>query len=74
MEIGLLNGSRLICIGIYHTVFENHRKSLNISSEASYVYILTGQKLIKNAKNGPFWRVFENLKLEVKQCYQTGHF
>ena len=28
-------------------VFENHRKvSLNIASEASYVYILSGQKLI----------------------------
>ena len=32
--------------------------------------ILSGQKLIKNAKNDPFWRVFENLKLAVKQCYQ----
>ena len=31
--------------------------------------ILSGQKLIKNAKNG-----FENLKLAVKQCYQTGQF
>ena len=39
------------------TMFENHKKSLrfNIASEASYVYILSGQKLIKNAKNGPFW-------------------
>ena len=46
--------------------------SFNIASEASYVYILSGQKFIKNAKNGPFWRVFENLKLPVKQCYQTG--
>ena len=46
--------------------------SFNIASEASYVYILSGQKLIKNAKNGSFWRVFENLKLAVKQCYQTG--
>ena len=55
------------------TVFENHRKSL-IASEASYVYILSGQKLIKNAKNGSFWRVFEKLKLAVKQCYQTGQF
>ena len=36
------------------TVFENHRKSLNIASEASYVYILSGQKFIKNAKNGQF--------------------
>ena len=48
--------------------------SFNIASEASYVYILSGQKLIKNAQNGPFWRVFENLKLAVKQSYQTGQF
>ena len=48
--------------------------SFNIVSEAIYVYILSGQRLIKNAKNGPFWRVFENLKLAVKQCYQTGQF
>ena len=48
--------------------------SFNIASEASYVYILSGQKLIKNAKNRPFGRVFENLKLAVKQCYQTGQF
>ena len=37
----------------------------------SHVYILSGQKLIKNAKNVPFWRGFEKLKLAVKQCYQT---
>ena len=48
--------------------------SFNIASEASYVYILSGQNLIKNAKIGQFWRVFENLKLAVKQCYQTGQF
>ena len=48
--------------------------SYNIASEASYIYILSEQKFIKKAKNGPFWRVFENLKLTVKQCYQTGHF
>ena len=46
--------------------------SFNIASEASYVYILSGQKFIKNAKNGEFWRAFENLKLAVKQCYQRG--
>ena len=34
--------------------------SFKIASEASYVYILSGQKFIKNAKNGSFWRVFEN--------------
>ena len=48
--------------------------SFNIASEASYIYSLSGQKLIKNAKNGLFWRFFENLKLAVKQCYQIGQF
>ena len=44
--------------------------SFDIASEASYVYILSGQKFIKNAKNGQL----VNLKLAVKQCYQTGQF
>ena len=44
----------------------------NIASEASYVYILSWPKVNKNAKNRQFWRVFENLKLAVKQSYQTG--
>ena len=57
------------------TVFENKKKvSFKIASEASYVYILSGQKFIKNAKNSHFWRVFEDLKIAVKQCYQTGEF
>ena len=33
--------------------------SFNIASEASYVYILSGQKFSENAKNDQFWRVFE---------------
>ena len=37
--------------------------SSNIASEASYIYILSGQKSIKNAKNGPFWK--------PKACGQT---
>ena len=43
-------------------MFENHRKSLifNIASEASYVYILSGQKLINKAKKwsilASFWK------------------
>ena len=41
--------------------------SFNIESEASNVYILTVQKLTKNAKNVPFWRVFDYLKA----CGQT---
>ena len=48
--------------------------SFKIASEASYAYILCGQKLIKNAKNGQFWQAFENLQLAVKQYYQTCHF
>ena len=48
--------------------------SFNIASEASYVYILSGQKFVKKAKNGQFWRVFENLSFSVKQSYQTGQF
>ena len=48
--------------------------SFNIASEASYLYILSGQKLIKNAKNGQFWQAFENLKLVVRQYYQKGQF
>ena len=34
--------------------------------------ILTGQKFMINAENGQFGRAFKNLKLEVKQCYQTS--
>ena len=45
------------------TGFENLRKSLNyIASEASYVYILSGQKFLKN---GPFGRVLDTPKLAV---------
>ena len=45
--------------------------SFNIASEASYVYIMSGQKFIKNAKNWTILASFWNLKLAVKQCYQT---
>ena len=62
----------------YHQIKESvkitEKVVFNIASEASYVYILSGQKFIKNAKIGRFWRVFENLKLAVKQYSQTGHF
>ena len=47
------------------TVFENHRKSLIQHCERSELRL---QKLIKNAKDCQFWRVFENLN----QCYQKG--
>ena len=41
--------------------------SFNIASEASYVYILSRQKLIKNAQNSSFWRVFR----KPEACGQT---
>ena len=37
--------------------------SFNIASEASYIYILSGQKLIKNAKNGSFWKFLKSWNL-----------
>ena len=33
---------------------------IDIASEASYVYILSGQKLIQNAKNGQFGEFLKN--------------
>ena len=36
--------------------------SFNIKSDASYVYVLSGEKLIKNARSSQFWRVFENIE------------
>ena len=67
MKVDLILKSRAShCLKIVQKV------SFNIASKASYVYILSGQKFIKNAKNCSLWRVFESLKLEVKQCYQTG--
>ena len=43
---------------IAHCLKITQKVASNIASEASYVYILSGEKLIKNAKNGRFWRVF----------------
>ena len=54
-------------------VFKNHRRSLIQHWKRSELCLLSEQtKLFKNAKNGQFWQFFENLKLAVKQCYQTG--
>ena len=50
---------------IISTVFENHRKIYHQHRERSELRL---QKLIKNAKDCQFWRVFENLN----QCYQKG--
>ena len=67
-DVAILKANKARCLKITEKVL------FNIVSEANYVYILSGQKFMKNAKNGPFWRVFGNLKLAVKKCYQTGKF
>ena len=55
------------------TVFENHRESLIQNCERSELRLhFECTKVNKNTKNGSFWRVFENLKLAVKQSYQTS--
>ena len=50
-----------LCTKEEYTVFENHRKSLIQHCERSKLR-LYGQKFIKNAQNGQFWRVLENLR------------
>ena len=48
---------------VHCTLLENHKKvSFNTASEASYVYILSGRKFIKNAKNGT--KIVETAKIE----------
>ena len=49
-----------------HKVFEKSQKKSHSTLRAKRVTFTK----VKNAKNGPFWRVFENLKLAVKQCYK----
>ena len=56
MEMNMCKETR--CLKITEKV------SFNSVSEVSYVYILSGQKLIKTPKNGPFWRISENLNLQ----------
>ena len=52
----------------YSVTFQITEKvSYNIASEASYIYILSGQQLIKNAKNGYILASFWN----PEACGQT---
>ena len=59
-----------------HLLSTKQPRCLKITEKVSF-YIaseVSEQKYTKNTKNGPIWRVFENLKLAVKQSYQTGRF
>ena len=52
-------------------MFENQIKvSFNIASEASYVYILSGQKYIKDAKNYQF----DELSLQLNSVTRNVNF
>ena len=51
-------------------IFSRFLHSFSSLDTIEFVYILSRQKLIKNLKNGPFLRVFENLpdnSLLIKQ-------
>ena len=58
-----------------HIQFENDKKvSFNIASEASYVYILRGQKFIKNTKKWSFlktWSFWSNSVTRQVNFYWT---
>ena len=46
-----------------HCLKITEKVAFSMASEASYVYILSGQKLIKNGKKWLILASFENLKL-----------
>ena len=50
--------------------FDNFFESF-IASEASYLYILSRQKFIKSAKNGPFCWEIEKIKCDFLSNFQT---
>ena len=47
--------------------------AFNIASEASYVYILSGQKFIKNVKKGQFGEILKNWSLWSDRLIAIGH-
>ena len=48
--------------------------SFNIASVASYVYILSGQKFIKNAKNGQFGEFLKTWSLRSNSVTRQVSF
>ena len=69
-DMKLAPAGNYIHITKIHSVWKSLKKvSFNIVSEASYVYILSEQKFVKNAKDGPFFRVCE--KWDIFGDFQT---
>ena len=60
---------------LYHGVWKSQKKSHSTlrAKRATFTFWVDKCSL-KMPQNGPIWRVFENLKLAVKQSYQTGQF
>ena len=56
-------------IETHYTMYKNSQKK----SHSTLRLHFCRQKLVKNAKTGSYWRIFENPKLAVRQCYQTWY-
>ena len=53
-----------------HGVWKSQKKSHStLRAKRGTFTFCVDECSLKSAKNGPFWWVFENLKLAVKQCY-----
>ena len=61
-------------IFIMHGVWKSQKKSHSIASVASYIYILSGQKFIKSAKNGPFGEFLKTWSLRSNSVTRQVRF
>ena len=58
-----------------HSVWKPQKKSHStLRAKRAKFTIWVDKSSLKMPQNGQFWRFYVNLKLAVKQCYQTGHF
>mgnify|MGYP006863759151 FL=1 len=59
----------------FHSVWKSQKKyHLTLRAKRATFTFWVDKSWLKNAQNGPFWRLFEDLKLAVKQTYQTNQF
>ena len=54
-----------------HSVWKSQKSLIQLCERSELRLHFEWTKVVKNAKNGSFWRVSETPKLAVKQCYQT---
>ena len=76
IRYGTLIGGSTMTFFRYCTAFENHRKSLIQHcerSEASYVYFLSGQKLIKMPKLKSSYETFCEIFKQCGTCWDTRY-